>query len=397
MAVVKTTPEPEQAEDIEVEIEEQAEVGVQKEMGGSFTNQKQESDLQVEQRDAVLIEQQSTSSVRQNQEEKEIDMEKLEICTRLGCSDLMKIPESQYSFKSVSSCTIMALEAALRSFYPGSMVDERRLRRVLEIAAQYELNQHTGVQDVFPYVSRFNLRMSIFDTMQTFLDNIEEITKRMAEFVESQNKPLAAILTKPPETCMISMNINKQILFFDSHARPHLWNGGAACLIFENAKEFLRFVRSHLWQSMKFDDLDGDEAMLAIQQFNLIEATLLELKPDAPPITELLDQEFERLVLEAEMKELNSGISSAETCRHKDNCENAACSHAHSKGRDIERSIRSEIFMNSLQVLEGLTHQRQREDILRAIGGRYFDELNELYQPTPQEPQRSKRNPFEMA
>ena len=110
-------------------------------------------------------------------------------------SQVILSSESQYTYDSTASCTIMALECALRlqlehKNYVSSIIpDQQKIKEILRIASMYKSDVHTDVDDIMTSVTRYKMNLTRERFHQMLVPNWKELSK----FVVSVGKEFKVI------------------------------------------------------------------------------------------------------------------------------------------------------------------------------------------------------------
>eukprot|EP00475_Leptophrys_vorax_P022200 TRINITY_DN3022_c0_g1_i1.p1 TRINITY_DN3022_c0_g1~~TRINITY_DN3022_c0_g1_i1.p1 ORF type:complete len:439 (-),score=89.67 TRINITY_DN3022_c0_g1_i1:66-1382(-) len=257
--------------------------------------------------------------------------------------------ESQYAKNSVSSCTVMALEASLRFVYSVQKLSGDMVADVIELGSKYEANEHTGVEDVFPHFPRYNRNLKIEESFQDNFKNFRSLLARVKEHAR-KGQPVACILTKPPESLAILFksdpNGELRSYLFDSHGRPEIWGPYAGIIAFESAFDLEKFILSKIWSVLEVGPEDGYLANM----YNLVDVTIL-LKRD-----EKASLSFKSLHEESGFAKLNQGRSESKkiadegfAARRPCPCDDLLCPKQHELENRVN-ALRSFAEMSAIRV-----------------------------------------------
>jgi hypothetical protein len=189
------------------------------------------------------------------------------------------LSESQYAMQSVSSCTVMALEMSLRTTHDQEISDSL-VQNIIHFGGRYELNQHTGFDDVFPLFTRYTDNLEICFKEQENFKNFSNILGRCKSFALKNKQSIAVILTKPPESLSILFKYSEGYLhsyLFDSHGRPEVWGPYAGLIRFESPIALEDFICKNIWSVL---DLGPDAGYMA-EMYNLIDVAVVSKKKDS--------------------------------------------------------------------------------------------------------------------
>lgn len=184
--------------------------------------------------------------------------------------------ESQYSHQSSGSCTINALETALR-LQSGSKPSVSLINDILIMASLYTSSMHTGVGDILPHVTRYNTILNTIDWTQCSVKNIRQIITKLDKCVSDSNHDVSCVITKPPESIFLHKTYHKnkrqqQYILYDSHPRHEKGLNGSHMLIFED----LQLLNDYLMVLFPFIDLGSGYGLYG-DMMNQCEATYLQI------------------------------------------------------------------------------------------------------------------------
>jgi len=216
---------------------------------------------------------------------------------------------SQYSYDSTASCTIMGLEAAMRfqlehkHFATRIESDLQKIDNILRVASLYKSAYHTDVDDVMHAVSWYREHLVRERCHQINVPRWKELTEFVVRMAQELVADISCVVTKPPETifvhfCFPFLDKNDYSyctpLLFDSHARPERGLRGAHMLRFENFASFYDYL-SMLWPKVPMDA----DANLLQTQVNIVNIDVITLDANLRRKPKLnlkkLQQEFDAL------------------------------------------------------------------------------------------------------
>lgn len=202
-------------------------------------------------------------------------------------SRILLSPEqlNQYSVGSVSGCTVMALEGSLQ-ILSGAPLSGELVTDILAAGSCYASDLHTGLSEILPHVDRYSERLEVLSESQAPIAQFGELVQEMAALARERRAPIAAMLTKPPESVLLCCDPTPgsaaPFLLFDSHKRP--WHDGAAFVTFASGQALTRYVTEYLFPREGGGGDDGERS-LAEELYFIYEATMLVAKSsgDAVP------------------------------------------------------------------------------------------------------------------
>eukprot|EP00954_Amorphochlora_amoebiformis_P021305 1345533-Amorphochlora_amoeboformis.AAC.2 len=120
----------------------------------------------------------------------------------VGVSYLLKVVGLQNQFtpsvRTTAGCTILSLEAILNVLL-GANIDANLVGHVLKAGSYYTVEHHTGFQEVYDTVSRYQQNLVQLESSQETVRNFNLVIKRMRRMA-SDHGDIAVVLTKPPES-----------------------------------------------------------------------------------------------------------------------------------------------------------------------------------------------------
>lgn len=178
---------------------------------------------------------------------------------------------SQYTYNSVGSCTLNALECALQLLM-GETPSVLLASRPLELTMHYQGSKHMAVMDIFPKVKRYNHNLQQLDYIQKSVNDFPTIVNKLQCLGIEYKTSVSLVITKPPETILMHYffnndeYLNGKFILYDSHPRPNLT--GAHFLIFESNAKALKYLQ----ELYPFVELGPEFQNLIAQQTNLCDA-----------------------------------------------------------------------------------------------------------------------------
>eukprot|EP01084_Bolivina_argentea_P219749 372620_1 len=186
--------------------------------------------------------------------------------------------ESQYSHQSSGSCTINALETAIR-LQSGEKPSKLLINEVLRLASLYTSSMHTGVGDVLPHVTRYKsiLKsidwMQCNDGMQCNVQNMKQVIEKLDKNVCNSKYDVSCVITKPPESIFLHKTYsNNNYILYDSHPRREKGLNGSHILIFTDKT----LLNDYLLILFPFVNLGGGYGLYG-DMMNQCEATYLQI------------------------------------------------------------------------------------------------------------------------
>eukprot|EP00457_Paulinella_chromatophora_P000732 gb/GEZN01000732.1/.p1 GENE.gb/GEZN01000732.1/~~gb/GEZN01000732.1/.p1 ORF type:complete len:1024 (+),score=167.56 gb/GEZN01000732.1/:87-3158(+) len=219
--------------------------------------------------------------------------------------------KTQYTAGSTAGCTVMALEAALNlfNFAPlgTSLIDS-----ILEAGSVLYLgDQHSSCDEIFPKIYRYKEKMIAKDPKQCPLKNLSFAVAEIQNLCRENKQPVAAILTKPPESLLLYVNKDRynmdKFIIFDSHGRNQHNLHGAYLLLCDKSA-CVRYLEA-LWQS----DLqaDGQSDPREVYMYNTLDINILMPRPGMVSTKCILPldlaQELKKVRVELQLEKKNLG------------------------------------------------------------------------------------------
>ena len=168
---------------------------------------------------------------------------------------------------------------------------------IVKIAGVYKGETHTGMEDIFPTISRYNGNLEQVDYVQLVKSSSNVLFDTMKTLIRKYGKEISCVVTAPPESFFLHMKFDGVVIMFDSHPRPHLGLKNSHFLIFDNSYSCEKYLQTALLKCVKLDVSDVSEYQL--QAMNAFEANMLCLKkdarPDPTPNLEQLKKELDRV------------------------------------------------------------------------------------------------------
>ena len=167
---------------------------------------------------------------------------------------------------------INALEAGLQLLMDNN-VSVQLIDNIIQQSALFETHQYTTSSDIVEVVTRYNTNLNSSTIFQTTTNAIPAIIKKVVNKLDETKRAVASILFKPPETLLLYINPNGQIIVYDSKCRTGL--NGAHILIFESDIYKLCKYFINIWPYVKVNSND-----YKAQQVNMITVSIYQLKHD---------------------------------------------------------------------------------------------------------------------
>ncbi|KNC52274.1 uncharacterized protein AMSG_01101, partial [Thecamonas trahens ATCC 50062] len=192
--------------------------------------------------------------------------------------DLVQAERNQYSIGAISSCTIMAMEAALQ-LLRGESPTIDLVDAILDLGAAYTSPMQLSADEVVSQVDRYSCSL-VMGRMAGLMAHTVAEAMPMLEAAATAG-PAAAVITKAPESVMLAYLPATDVsplplwLLFDSHARPT--HPGAAFLSTTSAPA----MRAYLGSLFPTVDL-GDDLGIQGAMLNMADVTLFSLAAECP-------------------------------------------------------------------------------------------------------------------
>ncbi|RUP48308.1 hypothetical protein BC936DRAFT_144724, partial [Jimgerdemannia flammicorona] len=166
---------------------------------------------------------------------------------------------SQYTTGAASSCIPSCMEACFQVLY-GSPLRLTTLDNILKAGSQYRGASHIEASELQSTLKRYRDTIEMVGELHYPIVALGTLVSDLCNEARRQKCPLAAIITKPPESIMIAVHpdAERPIILFDSHPRPRLHPDGAAFVRFPESPVLVTYLR-HLFprpQDLHLKDLD---------------------------------------------------------------------------------------------------------------------------------------------
>lgn len=280
---------------------------------------------------------------------------------------------SQGSFGGVSACAVMSCEAVLRMLYtslPERLHDVigigmlRAIKDTVAASAIRRIEHHLDTNDVLSLVERYSLTLNVIEEKQIVDADLSTFCQTLLQ--RRSLEPVAAILTRPPETIAVIVRPEGGFIVFDSHSRnDHI--GSSAFIFLRTVDELNECIRT-IWPRMTDDLVAGlDDASALVMQS--ISTTFVKLRAKRA-----LNQRLQPpvLQLDALMNEQVTAIARAEAA-----AKIAAADAATSAKRKQPPNSRSRVEWNNPWHGRTLTRQEMQERSDHAMAQR-LGELEQL-------------------
>eukprot|EP01083_Nonionella_stella_P220000 787543_1 len=206
-------------------------------------------------------------------------------------NQLVASTESQYTYDSTASCTIMALECAMlfqlehKNYINTIVPDKRKIAQILKVASMYKSDKHTDVLDIMPNISRYTNHLKREREHQILVPNWNDLSKFLIQTGKELRSEISCVVTKPPETIFIHFHFPllgvdgrfdiTQPMLFDSHTRTERDIFGAHILRFEDIVSFETYLKL-LWPEIPM----GDNPTMYENQVNTVNIDVITLDPN---------------------------------------------------------------------------------------------------------------------
>lgn len=172
---------------------------------------------------------------------------------------------SQYTTGASSSCIPSAIEACLQILYLRPLSPDA-LELILKAGSRYRGTSHIEAGKVRSQVKRYREALETVNEFHYPLIELRQLVSDLMRLAREKGKPVAAIITKPPESIMVAVHneAGKNIIMFDSHPRPELHPDSAAFLEFKDPNGLLAYLRDLMPtpRDLNLQDLDMYQAMI---------------------------------------------------------------------------------------------------------------------------------------
>eukprot|EP01068_Selenidium_serpulae_P013044 Selendium_serpulae@DN5917_c5_g1_i7.p1 len=189
---------------------------------------------------------------------------------------------NQYSLGAPSSCSVCALEAALRLLNAAD-VSPDTVDLSVRAGSQYSAVEHLSPGELISDVPRYRDGLTI-SAERFSLDVAGELEASFDKLARGSGETRVCVIVKPPETLMLARLADGRFVLFDSHSRPD--HREAAFLCFAQRPAAERYL------GRLCEGLDGDARDAAeVNPYNMVEvywlargASLLDALPEGGPL-----------------------------------------------------------------------------------------------------------------
>ena len=193
---------------------------------------------------------------------------------------MFEAERNQYSIGAISSCTIMALESALRVLI-GESLGLDLVESVLDVGAAYTSPAHLSADEVVATVPRYAACLTPGRMAGLMASTLGEAIPMLEDAVGQQASAVAAVVTKAPESIMIAALPAQDdptrvasFLLFDSHPRDD--HPGAAMIVMDSPAA----IRGYLSSLFPTVDFGGEDMGIQGAMLNMADVTFFSLAPD---------------------------------------------------------------------------------------------------------------------
>lgn len=227
---------------------------------------------------------------------------------------MITAPEtSQGTFGGVSACAVMSCEAMLQllctslpqrlsgAIGPGTLLN---IKDTVAASAIHRIEQHLDTNDVLSLVARYSSTLTILDEQQIVDADLSTIGQMLNQ--RRTLHPVAAIITRPPETIAVFVRPEGGFIAFDSHSRSdHV--GSSAFIMLRTVAELNNCLRT-IWPRIT-DDLVAGVGLAGALVMQSISMTFVALREQR-----VLNQRLQLpvLQLDALMNEQTTAIARSE-------------------------------------------------------------------------------------
>ncbi|RUS27831.1 hypothetical protein BC938DRAFT_482671 [Jimgerdemannia flammicorona] len=190
--------------------------------------------------------------------------------TRLTCSSsqphiIQANGLSQYTSGAASSCIPSCMEACLQLVY-GSRLRLATLYNILKAGSRYRGADHIEAGKLQASVRRYSEALRVVVEQQYPITEFERVVRDLVALAKDEGQPVAAVVTKPPESIMVAVDPRSEtpVVLFDSHPRPDIHPDSAAFLCFEDQHGLVEYLHQIMPspQDLDLEDLDAYTAMI---------------------------------------------------------------------------------------------------------------------------------------
>ncbi|RUS29458.1 hypothetical protein BC938DRAFT_480642, partial [Jimgerdemannia flammicorona] len=172
---------------------------------------------------------------------------------------------SQYTSGAASSCIPSCMEACLQLVY-GRPLCLTALDNILKAGSRYRGADHIEAGELQASVERYSKALRVVVEQQYPLTALERVVRDLAALARDERQPVAAIVTRPPESVVVAVDPRSEtpVVLFDSHPRPEFHLDNAAFLCFEDQRGLVEYLHRLMSgpEKLHLEDLDAYTTMI---------------------------------------------------------------------------------------------------------------------------------------